>query len=106
MNPTAAKVENVSIDNDRLTVWLSDGRVLGLPLAWYPLLKEASLAERAVWRRSAAGHGVHWPALDYDLSVEGLLAGAKEARGVLAYTRRLRARPGRVRRRPRALAAV
>jgi hypothetical protein len=90
MNSNSAKVEDVRIRGGMLSVSLDDGRVLSLPLAWYPSLQEASASERALWRKSAAGFGIHWPALDYDLSVEGLLRGAKEARSVLALTRRFR----------------
>ena len=90
MNSNDAKVEKVKTADGMLSVWLDDGRILSLPLAWYPSLEEASSAERLAWRKSAAGHGIHWPALDYDLSVEGLARGAKEAPSVLASTRRFR----------------
>ena len=91
MNSKDAKVKDVSTAAGKLTVWVDDGRVLSLPLEWYPSLKSASPAERSRWRKSGAGHGIHWPALDYDLSVEGLLAGAREARTILAHTRKFRA---------------
>ncbi|HKB57636.1 MAG TPA: DUF2442 domain-containing protein [Lacunisphaera sp.] len=92
MNSKDAKVKHVSTAGGKLTVWVDDGRVLSLPLDWYPSLKSASPTERSRWRKSAAGYGIHWPALDYDLSVEGLLAGAREARTILAHTRKFRAR--------------
>ena len=92
MNSSDAKVEKVKTDGGMLSVWLDDGRILSLPLAWYPSLNESSATERLRWRKSAAGHGIHWPALDYDLSVEGLLRGAKEVPSVLASTRRFRMR--------------
>ena len=91
MNSKDAKVKDVSTAAGKLTVWVDDGRVLSLPLEWYPSLKSASPAERSRWRKSGAGYGIHWPALDYDLSVEGLLAGAREARTILAHTRKFRA---------------
>jgi hypothetical protein len=91
MNSKSAKVKDVGTDGEMLTVWLDDGRVIGLPLRWYPSLEDATPAERTRWRLSAAGRGIHWPGLDYDLSVDGLLRGAREARGVLAMTRRFRA---------------
>lgn len=101
MNSKDAKVKDVSTAAGKLTVWVDDGRVLSLPLEWYPSLKSASPAERSRWRKSGAGYGIHWPALDYDLSVEGLLAGAREARTILAHTRKFRTRlqPARSRRR-------
>jgi hypothetical protein len=91
MNSNDAKVKDVGIDGDLLAVLLDDGRVISLPLQWYPSLAEATPAERTRWRKSAAGRGIHWPALDYDLSIDGLLRGAREARGVLELTRRFRA---------------
>ncbi|MFA5058361.1 MAG: DUF2442 domain-containing protein [Opitutaceae bacterium] len=99
MNLKSAKVKSVDTGGDRLTVGLDDGRMISLPLDWYPSLKEATAPERACWRRSAAGHGIHWPMLDYDLSVDGLLRGAREARGVIALTRRFRSQRHPVRRR-------
>jgi hypothetical protein len=102
MNSKDAKVKHVSTAAGKLTVWVDDGRVLSLPLEWYPSLKSALPAERSRWRKSGAGYGIHWPALDYDLSVEGLLTGAREARTVLAHTRKFRAsrQPAKSRRAP------
>jgi hypothetical protein len=74
-----------------LTVWLDDGRILSLPLSWYPSLAESRAAERSWWRKRGGGEGIHWPALDYDLDIKGLLLGAKETPTILAYTRRFRA---------------
>jgi hypothetical protein len=92
MNGKAVKVKAVSTDNQLLTVWLSDRRIISVPLNWYPSLATATPAERAVWQPSGAGRGVHWPALDYDLSVEGIIAGKKEHSNALHYTRETRAR--------------
>ena len=75
MNSKDAKVKNVSTAGGKLTVWVDDGRVLSLPLEWYPSLKSASPAQRTRWRKSGAGHGIHWPALDEDLGVAGGLVG-------------------------------
>jgi hypothetical protein len=91
MNSRDVKVKDVSTRGGLLTVSLSDGRILSLPLDWYPSLKKSSVSERSLWRRSGGGSGIHWPALDYDLDVEGLLLGAKEMPQVLAFTRRFRA---------------
>jgi hypothetical protein len=60
-----------------LTVSLSDGRKLTLPLEWHPRLKHGSPSERNHWRLIGDGVGVHWPDLDEDLSVEGFIAGRK-----------------------------
>jgi len=82
MSSTNAKIKSVSVAKNLLTVGLQDGRSLSLPLAWYPSLQRAKPAARAAWEPCAAGNGIHWPALDYDLSVDGLLRGAHELPGL------------------------
>lgn len=67
----------VNADETTLTISLSDGRRLSLPLEWYPRLKHGTPAERNNWRVIGRGEGVHWPDLDEDLSLEGFLAGRK-----------------------------
>ena len=71
--PCRAKTVRVSATT--LTVALRDGREISAPLDWFPKLKWASAADRAVWEPAAAGHGIHWPRIDEDLSVDGLLRG-------------------------------
>ncbi len=66
---------NVSVTDDTLTVDLSDGRTIAIPLAWYPRLVHATADERSDWRLIGRGEGIHWPQLDEDISVEGLIAG-------------------------------
>ncbi len=68
-------VESVSVTDEALTVNLSDGRTLAVPLAWFPRLVHASQKERNNWRLIARGQGIHWEDIDEDISVEGLLAG-------------------------------
>ena len=70
--PTAV---NVILSIDTLTVDLSDGRTLSVPLAWYPRLLHATPVERAHWRLIGRGEGIQWPDIEEDLSVDGLLAG-------------------------------
>ena len=65
----------VTVTEDTLTVELSDGRTIAVPLAWYPRLIHATKKERGNWRLIGGGQGIHWPDLDEDISVEGLLAG-------------------------------
>ena len=67
----------VSATEDTLTVDLSDGRIISIPLAWYPRLVDATPQELGKWELIGGGQGVHWPNLDEDISVEGLLAGRK-----------------------------
>ena len=66
---------HVSVSDDTLTVDLSDGRTISVPLEWFPRLVHASTAERSNFRINGAGDGIHWPDLDEDVSVAGLLAG-------------------------------
>ena len=65
----------IAVTDDTLTADLSDGRTISVPLAWYPRLMHASKQERDNWELIAGGAGIHWPDLDEDISVEGLLAG-------------------------------
>ena len=70
------KIKAVRIDDDVLTVDLADGRTVSTPLAWYPRLLHATPEQRTDFLISAAGFGIHWPDVDEDLSVQGMLAGA------------------------------
>jgi len=78
MRPSAIKIESRAVDvscsADALHVRLADGRELTVPLAWFPRLRGASAAELQQHRLIGGGLGIHWPALDEDISVEGLLA--------------------------------
>ena len=65
----------VVVTDDTLTVDLSDGRTLSVPLTWFPRLLYGSAAERQHWQLIGQGVGIHWPGLDEDVSVVGLLAG-------------------------------
>jgi hypothetical protein len=80
MNTSAAEIRvpsavNATIDEDNLLVHLDDGRSISAPLAWYPRLFHATIKERENWRFIGKGHGLHWPDLDEDVSVENLLLG-------------------------------
>src|SRR5437667_207267 len=66
---------DVALTDDTLTVDLSDGRSISVPLAWYPRLVHGFPEERRSWRLIGRGEGIHWPELDEDISVEGLIAG-------------------------------
>ena len=72
-----ARAVDVKVTQDELTVQLEDGRTLAVPLVWYPRLFHGSKRERARWRFIGRGIGIHWPSLDEDISVEGLLAGRR-----------------------------
>ena len=70
------RVKFVKVTADTLTVGLIDGRVVSVPLAWYPRLFSAKASERAKWEICGGGYGIHWPLIDEHLSTEGLLRGA------------------------------
>ena len=69
----AVLIIEVAFDDDMLAVFLSDGREIRVPLEWFPMLRDASPEERLHWRLIGKGIGIHWPGLDEDLSLEGLL---------------------------------
>ena len=69
----AVLIIEVTFDDDMLAVFLSDGREIRVPLEWFPMLRDASPEERLHWRLIGKGIGIHWPGLDEDLSLEGLL---------------------------------
>ncbi|OHB67484.1 MAG: hypothetical protein A2Y77_05795, partial [Planctomycetes bacterium RBG_13_62_9] len=70
-----AKALDVNITDDTLTVDLADGRTLSVPLAWYPRLLHGTPEERRNWRLIGDGLGIHWPDLDEDIGIDGLLLG-------------------------------
>jgi hypothetical protein len=74
------QVTDVALTEDRLIVDLADGRSISVPLAWFPRLLHATSQARENWEIAGAGYGIHWPDIDEDLSVEGLLRGAPAPR--------------------------
>ena len=84
--------QSVTVTDDTLAVELADGRAISLPLAWYPRLAGATPQERNNWRLIGGGEGIHWPDLDEDLSVAGLLAGRKSGESPPSLARWLKAR--------------
>ena len=77
---TDERVLDVRFDEHSLIVDLMDGRTISAPLAWYPRLTKATVAQRANWEKCGGGYGIHWPDVDEDLSTEGLLRGSPAAR--------------------------
>jgi hypothetical protein len=71
--------ESVTFTEDSMIVHLDDGRSLSVPLAWYPRLLHGARHEREHFELIGDGEGIHWPELDEDISVEGLLAGKRSA---------------------------
>ena len=74
--PTTALANKVEFDESMMYVSLIDGRVIGVPLLWFPILHKADLAQREQVEIGGGGVSLHWPELDEDLSVANLLAGA------------------------------
>lgn len=72
VDPLAA---DVRVSEHSLHVSLQDGREISAPLAWYPRLRDAAPKVRSSWRLIGRGEGIHWPELDEDISVLGLLSG-------------------------------
>lgn len=68
---------SVSFTDDTLHVDLLDGRTISVPIVWFPTLSKASPSQREIWELLGDGEGIHWPVIDEDLSVAGLLAGAR-----------------------------
>ncbi len=68
---------NVNCTEESLIVELVDGRVITVPLIWFPRLSHAKKEQLANWELLGDGEGIHWPELDEDLSVKGLLAGVR-----------------------------
>ena len=69
------EIQDVTLSQDTLTVDLADGRSISVPLAWYPRLWHGTESERNNWRLIGQGVGIHWPELDEDISLEGLILG-------------------------------
>ncbi len=88
-----ARVSQVTVTDDMLSVDLEDGRTISVPIGWYPRLAYGSPSERANFQVSGAGYGIHWPDLDEDIGVEGLLLGRKSGESPTSFARWLEARP-------------
>ena len=84
--------ESVRFSDDSMTVSLDDGRALSVPLAWYPRLLDGNRQERERYELIGEGEGIHWPDLDEDISVIGLLAGKHSAESDASLTRWLEKR--------------
>ena len=81
------------VTDDTLSVDLSDGRTISVPIAWYPRLSHATNEERDQWRLIGNGRGIHWPDLDEDISVENLLKGQPSGESQTSFKRWLDQRP-------------
>lgn len=91
---TIPEAISVTVTDDTLSVELRDGRTISVPLEWYPRLVHATPEERNRWRLIAQGHGIHWDAIDEDISVEGLIAGRPSGESQASFKRWLSERQG------------
>ncbi len=78
MNTSGVKVEPLATDvafgEDTFCITLADGRQITVPLEWFPRLRDATEEQRKQWRLIGGGVGIHWKAIDEDISVESILA--------------------------------
>jgi len=87
-----AQIVDVHITNEALTVDLSDGRTVSVPLAWYPRLVHSTPTERNHWRLIGRGEGIHFSDLDEDISVENIVAGMPSSESQRSFQRWLEER--------------
>lgn len=80
MATAGERIVNVSCTQDSVCAALADGRTICAPLAWFPRLLHATPEQLSRFQIAGAGYGIHWPEIDEDVSVEGLLRGAPASR--------------------------
>src|SRR5438132_1274700 len=81
------RIIRVTVTDDTVSVDLEDGRTVAVPIGWYPRLAHGTDRERANFQISGAGNGVHWPDLDEDIGVEGLLLGKRSTESAASFER-------------------
>ncbi|QEG33380.1 DUF2442 domain-containing protein [Bythopirellula goksoeyrii] len=74
--PTSALAKSVAFDDSMMHVTLIDGRVISVPILWFPLLRDATSEQRKKYEIGGGGISLHWEDIDEDISVAGLMAGA------------------------------
>lgn len=82
-----AFAQSIGFTEDSMVVSLDDGRAVSVPLAWYPRLSVGTKTEREHYELIGDGEGIHWPDLNEDISVEGLIAGRRSAESADSLTR-------------------
>ena len=87
-----SRVVAVTVTDDTLSVDLEDGRTIAIPIVWYPRLAYGTPEERDNFRISGAGYGIHWPDLDEDIGVEGLMIGRRSTESPGSFQRWLQQR--------------
>ena len=84
---TLPRIVSVTVTDDTVSVDLEDGRTIAVPIGWYPRLAHGTPAERANVQISGAGYGMHWPDLDEDIGIEGLLVGKQSTESAASFER-------------------
>jgi hypothetical protein len=77
--PTTALAKTIQFDADLMHVTLTDGRIISVPVIWFPLLHHASAEQRNDYEIGAGGRSLHWPELDEDIAVAQLLSGTEHS---------------------------
>ena len=86
------RITSVTVTDDTLSVDLEDGRTVLVPIGWYPRLAHGTSEERANVQISGAGFGLHWPDLDEDIGIEGILLGKRSAESAQSFEKWLQSR--------------
>ena len=87
-----SKIQQVTVTDDKLSMDLSDGRTISVPLAWYPRLLHGSIEERNDYRFIAGDSGIHWNRLDEDISIKNLILGQPSGESQKSFQRWLSSR--------------
>ena len=90
--PQLARIISVTVTDDTLSVDLEDGRTISVPIGWFPRLAHGTTRERSSFQISGAGYGLHWPDLDEDIGVEGLMLGKRSTESATSLGRWLKDR--------------
>jgi len=85
-------INQVTVTEKKLIVELTDGRILSVPISWYPRLVYANQTERQKWEIIGNGYGIEWIDLDEHISIEGLLAGRRSGESQTSFVRWLKKR--------------
>jgi hypothetical protein len=86
------RVISASVTDDTLSVDMEDGRTVSVPIGWFPRLAHGNASERANFQISGAGYGLHWPDLDEDIGIEGLLLGKHSTESPQSFEKWLQGR--------------
>ena len=79
------RVKHIHFTEETISVDLMDGRIITVPLIWYPRLFHATPDQREKWKVCGGGYGIHWEEIDEDLSTEGMLRGAPAPRPKITH---------------------